>query len=151
MSRVIDMPPNKRNPREDWARDSQRIAEAGDDALVWPEFGNEDDRSTRLNAEGNWPTLARLEHQENAITTMILSGKRQVVLPAELCRQVSLAPGARVRVELAPNGDGILVRSAGAGEKKPASVLFDRIARRGKPLAVEDLQGLAVAKKQGKP
>jgi bifunctional DNA-binding transcriptional regulator/antitoxin component of YhaV-PrlF toxin-antitoxin module len=85
------------------------------------------------------------------MTTMILSGKRQVVLPAELCRQVSLAPGARVRVELAPNGDGILVRSAGAGEKKPASTLFDRVSRRGKPLSVEDLQGLAVAKKQGKP
>ena len=84
------------------------------------------------------------------MTTMILSGKRQVVLPAELCRQVSLAPGARVRVELAPNGDGILVRADSAGEKKPASVLFDRIARRGKPIAVEDLQGLAVAKKQGK-
>ena len=85
------------------------------------------------------------------MTTMILSGKRQVVLPAELCRQVSLAPGARVRVELAPNGDGILVGSASGGEKKPASVLFDRIARRGKALAVADLQGLAVAKKQGKP
>ena len=82
--------------------------------------------------------------------TMILSGKRQVVLPAELCRQVALAPGARVRVELAPNGDGILVRPESAGERKPASVLFDRIARRGKPLAVEQLQGLAVAKKQGR-
>lgn len=85
------------------------------------------------------------------MTTMILSGKRQVVLPADLCRQVSLAPGARVRVELAPDGDGILVRSASAGERKPATVLFDRVARRGKPLAVEDLQGLALAKKQGKP
>ena len=85
------------------------------------------------------------------MTTMILSGKRQVVLPAELCRQVSLAPGARVWVELAPNGDGILVRSASSGQKKPASILFDRVARRGKPLSVEDLQGLAVAKKQGKP
>lgn len=85
------------------------------------------------------------------MTTMILSGKRQVVLPAELCRQVSLAPGARVRVELAPDGGGILVRADSAGERKPATVLFDRVARRGKPLAVEDLQGLAVAKKQGKP
>lgn len=85
------------------------------------------------------------------MSTMILSGKRQVVLPADLCRQVSLAPGARVRVELAPNGDGILVRADSASEKKPASILFDRVARRGKPLAVEDLQGLAVAKKQGKP
>jgi len=62
---------------------------------------------------------------------MILSSKRQVVLPAGLCRQLALAPGARVRVELAPDGDGILVRAATAGEKKPASVLFDRIARRG--------------------
>ena len=85
------------------------------------------------------------------MTTIIISGKRQVVLPAELCRQVSLAPGARVRVELAPNGDGIVVRAVCAGERKPASVLFDRVARRGKPLSVEDLQGLAVAKKQGKP
>lgn len=82
---------------------------------------------------------------------MILSGKRQVVLPAELCRQVALAPGARVSVELAPNGDGILVRSASSGDKKPASVLFDRISHRGKPLVVEELQGLAVARKQGKP
>ena len=84
------------------------------------------------------------------MSSMILSGKWQVVLPAELCRQVALAPGARVRVELAPNGDGILVRADRVGEKKPASVLFDRIARRGKPLAVEALQGLAVAKKQAK-
>ncbi|MCF8199967.1 MAG: AbrB/MazE/SpoVT family DNA-binding domain-containing protein [Sulfuritalea sp.] len=85
------------------------------------------------------------------MTTMTLSGKRQVVLPAELCRQVSLAPGARVRVELAPDGDGILVRADSAVNKKPASILFDRVTRRGKPLAVEDLQGLAVAKQQGKP
>jgi bifunctional DNA-binding transcriptional regulator/antitoxin component of YhaV-PrlF toxin-antitoxin module len=104
-----------------------------------------------LNDAGNWLTLAQLKLRAPAMTTMILSGKRQVVLPAELCRQVSLAPGARVRVELAPNGEGILVRSASAGETKPASVLFDRVERRGKPLAVEDLQGLAVARKQGKP
>lgn len=41
---VIEIRPAKRNPREGWARDSQRIAEAGDDALTWPEFANEDDR-----------------------------------------------------------------------------------------------------------
>jgi hypothetical protein len=85
------------------------------------------------------------------MTTVILSGKRQVVLPAELCRQISLAPGARVRVELAPNGDGILVRSASDEGKKKASVLFDRVARSGKPLSIEHLQGLAVALKQAKP
>lgn len=85
------------------------------------------------------------------MTTMILSGKRQVVPPAELCRQLALAPGARVSLELAPNGDGILARSARSGDKKPASILFDRMARRGKPLAVEDLPGLAAVRKQGKP
>ena len=33
----------RRNPREGWAEASRRIAEAGDDRLVWPEFGNQDD------------------------------------------------------------------------------------------------------------
>ena len=33
----------RRNPREGWAEASRRIAEAGDDKLVWPEFGNQDD------------------------------------------------------------------------------------------------------------
>jgi antitoxin MazE len=40
---VIEIRSLKRNPREDWARDSQRIAEAGDDTLVWPEFANDGD------------------------------------------------------------------------------------------------------------
>ena len=30
-------------PREGWAEASKRIADAGDDALAWPEFGNRDD------------------------------------------------------------------------------------------------------------
>ena len=40
----IEIRPVKRNPREGWAADSQRIAQAGNDALVWPEFGNADDK-----------------------------------------------------------------------------------------------------------
>lgn len=32
--------PVRVNPRESWAADAERIAQAGDDALVWPEFGN---------------------------------------------------------------------------------------------------------------
>lgn len=40
---VIEIRPIKRNPREGWAKDSQRIALAGDDKLVWPEFANEGD------------------------------------------------------------------------------------------------------------
>ena len=40
---VIEIRAFKRNPREDWAAQSRRIAEAGDDLLVWPEFANEGD------------------------------------------------------------------------------------------------------------
>ena len=35
--------PLHRNPREGWADDARRLAEQGDDALVWPELTNEDD------------------------------------------------------------------------------------------------------------
>jgi antitoxin MazE len=40
---VIEIRPLQRHPREGWAADSQRIAQAEDDALVWPEFGNDGD------------------------------------------------------------------------------------------------------------
>jgi hypothetical protein len=40
---VIETHPLRRNPREGWAQDSQRLATAGDDALAWPERGNEGD------------------------------------------------------------------------------------------------------------
>ncbi len=39
----ITITPIKRRPREGWAEASRAIAEAGDDALVWPEFGNDAD------------------------------------------------------------------------------------------------------------
>jgi len=32
----------RRNPRQGWAEASRRIAEAVDDKLIWPEFGNRD-------------------------------------------------------------------------------------------------------------
>lgn len=41
---VIEIRPIKPHPREGWAADAQRVAEAGDDALAWPEFGNEADK-----------------------------------------------------------------------------------------------------------
>jgi antitoxin MazE len=44
---VIEIRPLKRNPREGWAADSQRIAQAGDDALEWPEFANADDKDLK--------------------------------------------------------------------------------------------------------
>ncbi len=44
---VIEIRPLKRNPRQGWAADSQRIAQAGDDALVWPEFANADDKDLK--------------------------------------------------------------------------------------------------------
>jgi len=39
----IALTPAKRRPRQGWAEASQAIADAGEDALVWPEFGNEGD------------------------------------------------------------------------------------------------------------
>lgn len=44
---VIEIRPLKRNPREGWAADSRRIAQAGDDALVWPEFANAHDKDLK--------------------------------------------------------------------------------------------------------
>jgi antitoxin MazE len=40
---VIEIRPVKRNPREGWAKDSQAIALANDDQLVWPGFANKGD------------------------------------------------------------------------------------------------------------
>lgn len=40
---VIEIRPARRNPREGWAADAQRIAGQGSDALVWPEVANEGD------------------------------------------------------------------------------------------------------------
>jgi antitoxin MazE len=41
----IVLAPIKRRPREGWADASQKLAEAGEDALIWPEFGNDDDET----------------------------------------------------------------------------------------------------------
>ena len=35
--------PARRHPRAGWAEAAKRIAESGDDTLVWPEFGNHGD------------------------------------------------------------------------------------------------------------
>jgi antitoxin MazE len=40
---VIEIRPVRRNPREGWAEDARRIADEGDDSLVWPEFVNDSD------------------------------------------------------------------------------------------------------------
>lgn len=34
----------RRKPREGWAEESKALAEAGEGGLLWPEFGNEDDK-----------------------------------------------------------------------------------------------------------
>jgi len=41
----IVLTPVQRRSRQGWAEDSQRIVAAGDDALVWPEFGNDGDEA----------------------------------------------------------------------------------------------------------
>lgn len=40
---VIEIRPVRRNPREGWARDAQRLAEQGEDGLIWPELANASD------------------------------------------------------------------------------------------------------------
>ena len=40
---VIEIRPDRRNPREGWADDAQQVAEQRDDTLVWPEFANAGD------------------------------------------------------------------------------------------------------------
>lgn len=84
------------------------------------------------------------------MATMTLSAKRQVVLPADLCRQVALAPGAQVRVELSPDGCGIMIQPVAKTLKKPVSVLLGRVKHHGKPVAIEEMQGLAVAQAMAK-
>jgi antitoxin MazE len=37
---VIEIRPLHRHPRPGWAEDARRVAAAGDDAPVWPEFAN---------------------------------------------------------------------------------------------------------------
>jgi len=75
------------------------------------------------------------------MATMTLSAKRQVVLPADLCRQIALSPGAQVQVRLAPDGSAILIEPVGKTGGKSASVLFGRAVHRGEPVAIEELQG----------
>ncbi|HTP71360.1 MAG TPA: AbrB/MazE/SpoVT family DNA-binding domain-containing protein [Burkholderiaceae bacterium] len=40
---VIEIRPVRRNPREGWDKDAQRLAGEGGDALVWPELANQGD------------------------------------------------------------------------------------------------------------
>ena len=41
----IVLVPVERRPRTGWAAASKKLAETGDDALVWPEFANADDET----------------------------------------------------------------------------------------------------------
>lgn len=40
---VIEIRAIRRNPREGWAEDAQRLTARGADAMVWPELANEGD------------------------------------------------------------------------------------------------------------
>jgi antitoxin MazE len=40
---VIEIRAVRRNPREGWADDARRIADHGDDVLVWPELATDGD------------------------------------------------------------------------------------------------------------
>ncbi|MBK5931773.1 AbrB/MazE/SpoVT family DNA-binding domain-containing protein [Halochromatium salexigens] len=40
---VIEIRPLHRHPRQGWAEDAERLAQEGEDGLVWPAFANQDD------------------------------------------------------------------------------------------------------------
>lgn len=40
---VLEVRAVRRNPRDGWAEDAQRLAELGEDVPVWPEFANAGD------------------------------------------------------------------------------------------------------------
>jgi antitoxin MazE len=42
--KIIIAPIESESPRAGWAEASKAIHQAGDDKLVWPEFGNEGDK-----------------------------------------------------------------------------------------------------------
>jgi antitoxin component of MazEF toxin-antitoxin module len=75
------------------------------------------------------------------MATMTLSAKRQVVLPAALCRQIALHPGAQVQVELSADGGSILIKPMSTAARKPASTLFGRVRHLGKPISIEEIEG----------
>lgn len=52
---VAEIRPLTLNPRQGWAKDSQRVARNKDDALVWPEFGNADDAALRFGLAHTTP------------------------------------------------------------------------------------------------
>ena len=41
----IVIAPLQGDPRAAWAKECKALADAGEDGLVWPEFGNEDDKN----------------------------------------------------------------------------------------------------------
>ena len=82
------------------------------------------------------------------MATMTLSAKRQVVLPADLCQWLSLAPGSKVAVRLAPDGGSILIEPARPALRKPASVLFGRVTHGGKPVVIDEMDAAVVATQQ---
>jgi antitoxin MazE len=43
----IVLAPVKQNPRAGWAEAAKRLAEAGNDSAVWPEFGNASDKELK--------------------------------------------------------------------------------------------------------
>ena len=45
--RALVLRPVRRSPREGWAQASQRLADLGDDAQVWPAFRNAEDEQLK--------------------------------------------------------------------------------------------------------
>lgn len=60
--------PDRTCPRQGWAADSMRLAAAGDDGLVWPEFANDEDCDVKWEETETLPALAPSSRASEAQT-----------------------------------------------------------------------------------
>lgn len=74
-----------------------------------------------------------------------LSTKRQIVIPADVCRSLAIAPGARVDVEISPDGQFATVRPARDIARQPMEKLIGILKHKGKPVPVEAMNGGEIA------
>jgi AbrB family looped-hinge helix DNA binding protein len=74
-----------------------------------------------------------------------LSTKRQIVIPADVCRGLAIAPGARVDVEISPDGQFATVRPTRNIAPQPKGKLIGMLKHKGKPVPVEAMNGSHIA------
>lgn len=83
------------------------------------------------------------------MTTVAVSVKGQVVLPAEARRKLGIVPGSRVEIELAPDGSALTVRPAKQGRTSTVEEGRSMIQNKVGHVPVEEMNGARILKKHG--